>query len=157
MIISYFRKEKIMKKNEVKQTPWLERIKYIFLWSSAYFTVITLLLLISQVFQTSTYVAPAKFLMIYPFAIVMALGNLIIKAHAMKIGTKTLIHCLMTISGLYIFLILPNKSTTNAPVILLIFSVIYFLIATPILIVRHIKLKKAQEETPYKPMFSKQK
>ena len=146
-----------MKKNEVKKTPWHEHLKYVFLWSSAYFTVITLLLLFSQALNTDTYVAPSKFLLIYPFAIVMALGNLVIKEPSLKMRTKTILHCLMTIGGLYVFLILPNKSTTNPPVILLIFAVIYFIIATPILIVRYAKHKKAQEEAPYKPMFSKQK
>ena len=144
-----------MKKNEVKKAPAGELLKYVFLWSSAYFTVITLVLLFSQALDTDTYVVPAKFLLIYPFAVVMALGNLVVKSQSMKLGAKTLLHCAMTILGAYVFLILPNKTTANTFVILITFTVIYFIIATPILIVRRSKLKKEEEKTPYKSMFSK--
>jgi len=144
-----------MKKNEIKKAPVGELLKYIFLWSSAYFTVITLVLLFSQALSTDTYIVPVKFLMIYPFAIVMALGNLVIKAKSIKIGAKTGLHCAMTILGAYTFLILPNKNTSNTFVILLAFAIIYFIIAAPILTVRCIKLKKAEQQAPYKSMFSK--
>jgi uncharacterized membrane protein YfcA len=144
-----------MKKTEAKKAPFGELLKYVFLWSSAYFTIITLVLLFSQALDTDTYVVPAKFLLIFPFAVVMALGNLVIKSQAMKIGAKTILHCAMTILGAYVFLILPNKTTANPFVILLTFAAIYFIIATPILIVRRSKLKKEEEKTPYKSMFSK--
>ena len=146
-----------MKNTQVKQTPTSEKAKYIFLWSSAYFTTITLLLLISQAFQTDTYVVPLKFLLIYPFAFIMALGNLVIKSPSLKLGTKTILHCAMTIGSAYLFLILPSKGTANVLVVLLVFAAVYFAAATPILIVKKRKLKKAEESVPYKPMFSKQK
>jgi hypothetical protein len=146
-----------MKKTQVKKTSSRETAKYIFLWSSAYFTAITLILLISQALETDTYVAPLKFLLIYPFALVMALGNLVIKAPSLKLGTKTLLHCAMTIGSAYLFLILPSKGSANALMVLAAFAVIYFVVATPILITKKRKLKKAEEEAPYKPMFTKQK
>lgn len=149
-----------MKKTQTttkKQTFSLEIAKYIFLWSSAYFTAITLLLLISQALEPDTYVAPLKFLLIYPFALVMALGNLVLKAPSMKLGAKTLLHCLMTIGSAYLFLILPSRGAANAFVVLLVFALIYFAIATPILIVIKRKLKKAEETAPYQPMFTKQR
>ena len=144
-----------MKKTETKKAPAKELIKYVFLWSSAYFTIITLVLLFSQALDTNTYVVPSKFLMIFPFAVIMALGNLVIKSEALKITPKTVLHCAMTIVSAYVFLILPNKSTANAFVILATFAAIYLLIAAPILIVRRTKLKKVEEKIPYKSMFSK--
>lgn len=146
-----------MKKNQVKQAPRGENAKYLLLWSSAYFTAITLLLLIPQAFQPDTYVAPLKFLLIYPFAVIMALGNLVIKAPSLKLGAKTLLHCVMTIGGAYLFLILPSKGSANALVVLAVFALVYFAVAAPILIVKKRRLKKAEEAIPYKPMFSKQK
>jgi hypothetical protein len=61
----------------------------------------------------------------------------------------------MTILGSYAFLILPNKSTANPFVILTTFAAIYLVIATPILIIRRARIKKAEEKTPYKSMFSR--
>ena len=144
-----------MKKNEIPKTPTKELIKYVFLWSSAYFTIVTLLLLFTQALNSNTYVVPAKFLLIYPFALAVAVGNLVLKSKSMKTGVKTAIHCAIVIISAYVFLILPNKSTTNSGLILITFAAIYFIIAAPILIARRIKLKKAEEKTPYKSMFSK--
>ena len=143
--------------NKSSSASTLEKAKYIFLWSSAYFTVITLLLLISQALETDTYAAPLKFLLIYPFALVMAFGNLVIKSPTLKLGGKTMLHCLMTIGSAYLFLILPSQGSANAFVVLLVFALVYFAIATPILIVKKRKLKKAEEAIPYQPMFTKKR
>lgn len=146
-----------MKKTETTKASLGARLLHIFLWSSAYFTVISVALLLTQSFDSSMYVSPTRFLLIYPFSLVMALGNLVIKSRSIKTFAKTLLHCIMTISALYLFLILPTGNVANTLVVLLVFAAIYFLIATPILVVVYIKRKKAEEQIPYQAMFTKQK
>ena len=147
-----------MKNKDANKTPIASRLLHVFLWSCAYFTIITLFLLIIQSFQTETrYVTPSRFLLIYPFGLAMAFGNLVLMTKALKAAAKTFLHFLITVLSFYVFLILPAQNSGNPIALLFILSVIYFLIATPILIVRHAKLKKAREETPDTSMFSKQK
>ncbi len=131
-------------------------ILYLFLWSSAYFTVISLVLLILQVIQADNrYIEPSRFLLIYPFGVMMALGNLTLKCKGMKPALKTALHYLITVASFYVFLIMPAAGSMNPFFLIVLLSVIYFAIAAPILIVNHIKRKKAEEATPYTSVYKK--
>ena len=144
-----------MKKNEAPNNT-KKTLLYLFLWSSAYFTVITLLLLFAQALQEDTrYVTPSRFLLIYPFGVMMALGNLILTAKKMKLSAKTALHYLVTVASFYLFLLLPASNSGNPFTLILILTAIYFIIAAPIVIVRYLKNKKENEAVPYKSQFSK--
>ena len=147
-----------MKNKDTSKSVIASRLLHVFLWSCAYFTIITLVLLTIQTFQADTrYVMPSKFLLIYPFGLAMACGNLVIMARSIKIAAKTFLHFFITILSLYLFLILPSQNSGNPFALILVFSALYFIAAAPILTVRYVKLKKLREETPYTSMFSKQK
>ena len=146
-----------MKKNEASNST-KKTLMYLFLWSSAYFTVITLLLLFAQALEEDTrYVLPSRFLLIYPFGVMMALGNLILMTKKIKLAAKTMLHYLITLTSFYLFLLAPSKGSGNPFVLILILTAVYFIIATPLIIVFSYKNKKQNETIPYKSQFSKNK
>ena len=144
-----------MKKNDTP-TPIRKLLLYLFLWSSAYFTVITLLLLFAQALQSdSRYVDPSRFLLIYPFGIMMAFGNLTLKSKKIKLAAKTALHYAITVLSFYFFLLSTSEKSGNPFTLILILTIVYFVIAAPIVVVCRIKSKKENEATPYKSQFSK--
>ena len=147
-----------MKKEQTKATPFFEKIKNIFTSSCSYFTAITLALLIIQSFSADIrYITPIRFLLIYPFSFAMALGNLVLRSKSIKPFAKIMYHYLISIASFYIFLVLPAKNSGSPAVLLLTLTFVYFVIATPILIIRHKQHKKEIEVTPYISVYTKKK
>ena len=146
-----------MKRNEANHNTE-NKLLYLFLWSSAYFTVITLLLLFAQALQEeSRYVLPSRFLLIYPFSILMAVGNLLIRARSLKISAKLPLHYLLTVLSFYVFLLAPIENGPNPFVVLITLTAVYFAVAIPIAVAGHIKRKKNEEKIPYQSQFSRTK
>lgn len=132
-------------------------IAYIFFHSCAYFTVIVMFMLIVQAISESDagnpqYIDPSRFLMFYPLSLSVAIANSLLKLKALKTAIKLLLHFAITSAAFYLFLCAPIKANAS---ILLVFAVIYAIIASIILIIKKIISKKRSAPTTYSPMFSK--
>ena len=147
-----------MKNKEISGSSPTSTLIYIAMWSCVYFTAVSVILLMLQALQAdSLYVKPDRFLLILPFGVSMSIGNLIIKAKALKLRWKVILHYASSLLAFYLFLVLPAETLTNPLPLMMIITVAYFLVATPILIILNIKNKKSREEAPYKSMFSTRK
>ena len=144
-----------MKRNESPINYKKEALN-VFLWSCAYFTVISLVLLVLQAAQSDNrYIEPMRFILIYPFGAAMALGQLLLRAKSIKMAAKTMLHYVITVASFYIFLLSPAGNMTSPVFLILVLSVVYFVVALPIIIVKHIKNKKTEEEMPYQSVYKK--
>ena len=151
-------KKSIPATEELKTTTAADIIKQIISHSCIYFTAVALVLLIAQAIssgESGKTIEPTRFLMIYPFTLALASADCIFKARSMGTGAKVAIHYAITIIAFYLFICAPVKSSANPIVIILFMSFIYFVIATPILIVRHLIKKKKEKEVPYQSVYSK--
>lgn len=122
----------------------------VFLNSCALFTVLTLLLLATQLTSSTTFVAPLRIFMIYPFSLCLSLAGLALKAKGLKTFLKVIIHFTVSVAAFYFF-ICPSNSKT--PIIL--FCAFYIIIAAVILTVLKLKKKKTEPKPEYVSMFSK--
>ena len=147
-----------MKNDKKKSTALPEKVKYILVSSCVYFSAITLFLLIIQSFSADIrYVTPTRFLLIYPFSLTMALGNLVLESKSLKPAAKVITHYLISVGAFYAFLLAPAKNSGNPVTLILILTAIYFIIAIPIIVVRARKRKKENDATPYVSVYSKKK
>ena len=87
----------------------------------------------------------------------MALGNLILMTKKIRLAAKTTLHYLITLTSFYLFLLTPSNGSGNPFILILILTAVYFIIATPLIIVSYLKNKKLNETIPYKSQFSKNK
>ncbi len=152
------KQKSILTSEQPKQLAASDIVKYIFSRSCIYFTVVTLVILIAQVFSTGQNgrtVEPIRLLLNYPFTLALACADCIFKARSLGTGAKVAIHYAITISSFYIFVCLLAKNQANPIVIIMLISVIYFIISAPILIVRHSIKKKKKKEVPYQSVYSK--
>ena len=143
------------KVNPIKAT---DVIKYIISRSCIYFTAIALVLLIAQMIsagESEKTIEPIRFLLIYPFTFFLASADCIFKAPSLGKVAKVTIHYAITVISFYLFVCAPAKSAANPIAIIFFMSLIYFIIATPILIVFSIIRKKKNPVEEYKPIYSK--
>ena len=141
-----------------KPTTSADVIKYIISHSCIYFTAVAIILLIAQSISagdSEKTIEPLRFLLIYPFTLAVAAADCIFKARSLGTGTKATIHYAITVLAFYLFVCAPAKSAANPIVIVLFLSFIYFLIATPILIVFSSVKKKKSKEVPYQSVYGK--
>lgn len=147
-----------MDNNTKKTNQALEKLIYVLLRACSYFTAITLFLLIIQSLKAdSRYVSPTRFLLIFPFGVSLAVGNLVLKSKSLSIFAKTVSHYLISVVSFYVFLIAPIGKSANPIPLILILTVVYFIVATPIIIIAAKKHKKELEEAPYVSIYSKKK
>lgn len=147
-----------MKNDKNKSSLMPQKLKRILVRSCVYFTALTLMLLIIQAFSADIrYVTPTRFLLIYPFSLSMALGDLVLKAKSMKSATKVITHYLISVGAFYAFLLAPAKNSGNPVVLILILTAVYFIVAIPVIVVRARKRKKETEAAPYVSVYSKKK
>ncbi len=134
-------------------------IKYILSHSCIYFTAATLVLLfiiqITSGSESEKAIEPSRFLLIYPFTFAFALADCIFKVRSLGTAAKVFIHYAIVVISFYAFVCAPAKSAANPIVIIVFMSLVYFIIATPILIVRHSIKKKKEKEVPYQSIYVK--
>ena len=150
--------KKIIKEDAPKTLSASDVIKYIISHSCIYFTAVGLIILIFQaiaVGDSEKTIEPLRFILIYPFTLALACADCIFKVKSMGVSAKVVIHYAITVISFYIFVCSPAKSEANPILILLLLSVIYFIIAAPILIVRAIIKKKNTPVEAYKPVYGK--
>ena len=134
---------------EKKATPGSPVVSVLFN-SCALFTALTLLLLATQLTSSTTFVEPLRIFMIYPFSLCLSLAGLTFKAKGLKTFLKVIIHFTVSVAAFYIF-ICPSYSKTP----LILFCVVYIIIAAVILTVLKLKKKKTEPKPEYVSMFSK--
>jgi len=132
---------------------------HIISYSCIYFTAIALLILIVQALSANenevSFMAPSRFLMLYPFTLAVAVADCIFMVKEMKTFSKVLIHYASFAISFYIFVCSPIKNGSNPIAMVAIVSVLYFIVATPILIVASSKSKKKRESVPYQSVYKK--
>ena len=133
-------------------------IKYALTRSCIYFTAITVIILAAQIIligASEKTIEPSRFLLIYPFTLAFSLADCIFKARALGITAKVFIHYAVAVFSFYAFVYAPTKSEANPVVIIVFLSAVYFIIATPFLIVRAVNKKKKEKAVPYQSIYSK--
>ena len=134
-------------------------IKYIIGYSSTVFTAISLFLLTVQSLTVGedeiAFVDPSRFLMLFPFALCTAAASLIFKARSLKLWAKFLIHYIVSATALYAFVCKPAENGTNPFSIVILASLLYFIAAGTILVIRAVKEKKERDAIPYQSVYGK--
>jgi len=148
-------------KPETPKSSPFDKARSVIFRTCLYFTCIVLLLLSAQAIATedsvAKYVEPSRFLMIFPFAITVAIADMVWKAQNAKTALKLTVHYIAITAAFYVFLYLPVQSSQNptSPLIIIaLLSVVYFICATTALVIRAKIRKKKEEATPYVPVYS---
>ena len=143
-----------------KKTSGAPILKRIFVNSCITYTVIVLflcliLLLISE--DLGKAVSPQSFLLVFPFSVCIAIANDIDKNAKFAQFYKSLIHTVLTIGSFFCFLYFPafqDAKDSNFFVVLLVFSVAYFMVYGLTLLFRHRINKEFRQDAEYTPQFS---
>lgn len=134
-------------------------INHIISYSCIYFTAIALLILIAQALSAQSnevsFMAPSRFLMLFPFTLAVAIADCIFMVKGMGMLSKVLVHYATFAVSFYIFVCSPIKNGSNPIALVAIVSVLYFIVATPILIIASSKNKKKRESVPYQSVYKK--
>ena len=134
-------------------------LNHIISYSCIYFTVISLLILIVQALSAQenevSFIAPSRFLMLFPFTLAVAVADCIFMVKSMKMASKVLVHYASLAVSFYAFVCAPMNNGTSPLAIVALITVIYFIVATPILIIVSAKNKKKRESVPYQSIYKK--
>lgn len=135
-------------------------IKRVFLHACVYFTAISfLILVIYQIISkdTSRGFQPLPMVMIFPFAICFAIGNIQFAHAKYHVALRTLLHYVLTVVAAFVFLYLPNKGTGNTPIqgliLFLVFTTCYVLFMGGFLIARTRFKRITRDESEYKKVY----
>lgn len=143
-----------------KPSPIL-RIKQIFVSSAVIFTVAVLLLgFILAGASGNLSIDPIRFLLIFPFALSLAIGNDLHKAKKNSPFLSFLFHFIFTVGGFFLFLYLPaykDASSSSSFLILLLFAAVYLVIYGIYAIFRSRWKKQVRLESDYQSQFSSEK
>ena len=109
--------------------------------------------------DTAMGVQPVILISILPFAFFFSVANTIYRHTELKIGTKALIHYLLTVGGAFLFLYLPNKNpqqkAAGALVLFLLFTLVYFLIMGCIWTIKARIKRVSRDESKYHSVYKK--
>ena len=123
----------------------------IFTVSSGVFLIFTQLV--------SKYQKPAMYIdsyfMFFALAILISLCNRVFYIKKLSALLKTVLHAVLVIASIVIvFYVKAGTTESNPLVLILLFSVLYALIAIPVLLILNAKNRKKKENKEYKSMFS---
>ena len=97
--------------------------------------------------------------LVFPFALMFSSANAIYRHTKMKKGWRLLLHFLFTVGGAFLFLYLPNKAPEQgafgAVVILMLFSIFYWLVMGTVLIVSARSRRVKREAASYTSVYRK--
>lgn len=128
--------------------------KRIIIWTSIYFTVLTFIfalinLLLYGGSENGGLLSSARTLFFFVFSLVFAASNELLRTPAHR-SLSVALHALLTGTGFYLFMILPAEiKGTPAFLGILLYYVIYAVIATAVLIVISRAEKKKNREKEY--------
>ena len=75
--------------------------------------------------------------LVFPFSLFFSAANMLYRHSQIKKGWRLLLHFLLTVGGAFLFLYLPNKpeeqNTFGAVIILMVFTVVYWIIMGAVL------------------------
>lgn len=134
-------------------------INHIISYSCIYFTALALLILIAQALSSDgnevSFMAPSRFLMLFPFTLAVAVADCVFMVKDMGMASKVIIHYATLAISFYVFVCSPIKNGSNPFALVAIISVLYFIVATPVLIIVSAKNKKQRESVPYQSVYKK--
>ena len=131
-------------------------IRYIINHSCIYFTLLSLVLLFIQYVTSenaTSYIEPSRFLLLFPFALCISVAECIFKAKSLNIFIKVLIHYVAFVISFYVFVCAPTANLNKPFVIMALITVLYFIAATPVLVIRGVIKKKQKESVPYESVY----
>jgi hypothetical protein len=97
--------------------------------------------------------------LVFPFALCFSSANTLYRYTNMKKGWRLLFHFVLTVGGAFLFLYLPNKApdqgSFGAVVILMLFSLLYWLVMGTVLIVSARTRRVQREAASYTGVYRK--
>lgn len=136
--------------------------KHIFLYSCVFYTAATFLVLFLYFLLNKNLSAGMNvgaLVMIYPFSLAFSAANFIYRHTKMSGGLRFTFHFLLTVSGLFFFLYLPNRNpevrASSSFIMLLVFAILYLLIMGSILLVKHRIKSVTKSEEHYHGVYKK--
>ena len=151
-----------MRKSEAEAIARLEQrkkrtdiLRSVLFSTCGFYTLISMIILASQLFSQRDMIDPMRFFLILPFSACIALANLIFKT-GLKIFPKLLIHCSAVVLSFYVFMCSSEKEL-NVLVLIILLAVAYAVIAAVVLIIIKAKKKKSEPKPEYVSMFSSTK
>lgn len=148
-----------MRKSEAEAIARLEQrkktvdtLRSVLFGTCGFYTIISMIILASQLFSQRDMIDPLRFFLILPFSACIALANLVFKT---KLGLfpKLLIHCAATVLSFYVFMCSSVKDLKAAPLIILL-VIAYAIVSAAVLIIFKAVKKKSEPKAEYVSMFS---
>ncbi|MCI6502467.1 MAG: hypothetical protein MSA49_04470 [Clostridia bacterium] len=136
---------------------WKKILNTVFFHTCAYFTVFTLILLIIQASagdSNTAYVKPSRFLLVLPFALFIALADVLFLLPKLQKAVALLFHCLITMLGFFFFMYLPVSGSIQMLPILLLALILYGIVMTVCMIPTIVRGKRAKKDAVYTSVFS---
>ena len=131
-------------------------IRYIINHSCIYFTLLSLVLLFIQYITSenaTSYIEPSRFLLLFPFAFCISVAECIFKAKTLNIFIRVLVHYAVFVISFYVFVCAPTANLNKPIIIMTLVTVIYFIVAIPILVIRGAVKKKQKDSIPYEGVY----
>ena len=129
-----------------------------------FFTIITalymLIMLIINVSDGSAQIEAERVLLFFVFSLLLSIANALVKAKAIHIALRYLIHYLICAIGFWLCFCLPNKMDASKTLVgLVLFSILYAIIMTlrGIFSRRFKKIKQKESNEKYEKQFSGKK
>lgn len=124
----------------------------------AVFTIMSCVFLVFTQIVTE-YQKPAiyidSYFMFFALAVLIALSNRVFYIKKLSALSKTVLHAVLVIASIVIvFYVKAGTTESNPLVLILLFSVLYALVAIPVLLILNAKSRKKKESKEYKSMFS---
>lgn len=129
-----------------------------------FFTIITalymLIMLIINVSDGSAQIEAERVLLFFVFSLLLSIANALVKAKAIHIALRYLIHYLICAIGFWLCFCLPNKMDASKTLVgIVLFSILYAIIMTlrGIFSRRFKKIKQKESNEKYEKQFSGKK
>ncbi len=125
------------------------------------YTVISLIAILVNLLlsgKEDAYISPLRFLLILPFAFLLAAATLVRRADKLSTGAKVALHPILSLGGFYLCIYLPFQlaaaHTGTQFVLLLLAALVYGIIMAVITIIARRTRRKQEEKIPYVSQFS---
>lgn len=125
----------------------------------AIFTLISCIFLIFTEI-VSAYQKPALYIdsyfMFFALAVLISVSNRVFYIKKLSALSKTILHSVLVITSIVVvFYVKAGTTESNPLVLILLFSVLYAIVAIPVLLIISSKHRKKKENKDYQSMFSK--
>ncbi|MBE6554774.1 MAG: hypothetical protein E7663_00875 [Ruminococcaceae bacterium] len=145
----------------VTAPPKKNAVRTIALAACVYYTAATFLLLFIYWIinlDLSRGMNPLSLILILPFSIFFAVANYIYGIEKLDTWVRVILHYVITMTGIWCFLFLPNQrggTASGALILFVVLTVIYAMIMSVILIVKGRIRRITRDETEYVSVYGK--